>query len=122
MSASQAAEDIDIDDEPKKEEVEQKGEAKLQAAAMKNVTSAGPERTIDANTAKAAITKLTMVDKVKRAPTVADKIKALSDVQIKQEDLETIVKELDIRRDIAELTLREHKGNAVEAMRALLSK
>jgi len=96
------------------------GEVQQQNAALAKVTTETTERALDANKAKAAITKLTITAKQK-PPTVAERIKALSSVQVKTEHIDLIANEFDIRRDIAELTLREHNGDAVAAMRALLA-
>ena len=45
--------------------------------------------------------------------------KELAKVSIKKEDVELIVKEMEISKDKAERTLREHAGNIVEALASL---
>ena len=45
--------------------------------------------------------------------------KELAKVSIKKEDVELIVKEMEISKDKAERTLREHTGNIVEALASL---
>jgi NACalpha-BTF3-like transcription factor len=45
----------------------------------------------------------------------------LAAVSIKEEDIDLIVNELEITRTIAEVTLREHKGDVVAALRHLIS-
>lgn len=42
-------------------------------------------------------------------------------MSIKAEDVDLIVNEMEIGRDKAELTLREHKGDVVAALRHLIS-
>lgn len=42
--------------------------------------------------------------------------KELAKVVIKKEDVELIVQEMEIPRHLAELKLREHQGNVVEAL------
>uniref|UniRef100_A0A0C9SAB2 Putative huntingtin-interacting protein k n=1 Tax=Amblyomma americanum TaxID=6943 RepID=A0A0C9SAB2_AMBAM len=42
--------------------------------------------------------------------------KELSKVVIKKEDVELIMQEMEIARSVAELKLREHQGNVVEAL------
>jgi NACalpha-BTF3-like transcription factor len=43
-------------------------------------------------------------------------------VKINPADVEFIVNELEIEKNVAERTLREHKGDAVAATRQLLSR
>ncbi|XP_021862513.1 uncharacterized protein [Spinacia oleracea] len=46
--------------------------------------------------------------------------KELAAVKINAEDIDTIANELELDRKVAERTLREHKGDAVAAVRSLL--
>ncbi|KAI5698661.1 hypothetical protein M8J75_010128 [Diaphorina citri] len=48
-----------------------------------------------------------------------EKERELQKVSIKKEDVELIVKELEISRILAERTLREHCGNLINALTAL---
>ncbi|CAD5322284.1 unnamed protein product [Arabidopsis thaliana] len=48
--------------------------------------------------------------------------KELASVKINPADVEFIVNELEIEKNVAERTLREHKGDAVAATRQLLSR
>ncbi|XP_034247773.1 huntingtin-interacting protein K [Thrips palmi] len=43
----------------------------------------------------------------------------LSKVSIKKDDVELIVREMEITRQLAERKLREHRGNVVEALQSL---
>ncbi|KAK3920874.1 Huntingtin-interacting protein K [Frankliniella fusca] len=43
----------------------------------------------------------------------------LSKVSIKKDDVELIVREMEISRTLAERRLREHRGNVVEALQSL---
>ncbi|KAE8739509.1 hypothetical protein FOCC_FOCC015005 [Frankliniella occidentalis] len=43
----------------------------------------------------------------------------LSKVSIKKDDVELIVREMEISRSLAERKLREHRGNVVEALQSL---
>jgi len=58
----------------------------------------------------------------KRSKETAEKVarqKELAKVVIKKEDVELIMKEMEIARSTAELKLRECHGNVVEALIAL---
>lgn len=41
-------------------------------------------------------------------------------VKVKPEDVDLIANELDVPKDLAELTLKQQQGNVVEALRKLL--
>ena len=63
-----------------------------------------------------------MISDNKQAEEAAKRIareKELAKVSIKKEDVELIVKEMEISKDKAERTLREHAGNIVEALASL---
>ncbi|XP_010464237.1 PREDICTED: huntingtin-interacting protein K [Camelina sativa] len=48
--------------------------------------------------------------------------KELASVKINAEDVEIIMNELELEKNVVERTLREHKGDAVAATRELLSR
>lgn len=47
--------------------------------------------------------------------------KELAKVSIRKEDVDSIVEELEVSREVAERTLREHHGNVEDAMIALIA-
>lgn len=55
----------------------------------------------------------------KEAAERLEKEKELQNVTVKKDDIDIIVKELEISRSLAERTLREHSGNLVAALTTL---
>ena len=90
------------------------------AADLEKVTDYAEEKEIVSNSTDLsdAIANI----RNKQAAEVAERIakeKELNKIQIKKEDVDLIVEELEIPRAMAERTLREHQGSVVEALCAL---
>ncbi|XP_014225785.1 huntingtin-interacting protein K [Trichogramma pretiosum] len=118
-----ADEDINGDCEDVQQEKAQKRTAKYDsgAADLEKVTDYAEETEI-ANSAGFSDAMSIIGDK--RNKEVAEKKakeKELLKVSIKKEDVDLIMKEIEINRAVAEQTLREHKGNVVEALITLTS-
>ncbi|KAG8232530.1 hypothetical protein J437_LFUL012160 [Ladona fulva] len=89
------------------------------AADLEKVTDYAEEKEISASDALTGAMTLIGDRRNKEAAEKMAKERELLKVSIKKEDVELIVKEMEIPRSKAEHTLREHHGNIVEALIAL---
>ncbi|KAK6644371.1 hypothetical protein RUM43_000638 [Polyplax serrata] len=107
-------------DEAQKTENSQRKVAKHDsgAADLEKVTDYAEEKEI---TSSDDFSELKFIGD-RRTKEAADKIareRELAKVSIKKEDVDLIVRELEISRTVAERSLREHQGNLVNALAAL---
>ncbi|KAA0201845.1 hypothetical protein HAZT_HAZT000283 [Hyalella azteca] len=96
-------EDLDSRNKEKKEKKHDSG-----AADLERVTNYAEEKEI-----KSDADILSVINNVKRQE-YADKLQRdqeLSKVAIKKQDVELIMRELEVTKQVAERSLREHKGN-----------
>ncbi|XP_067133606.1 huntingtin-interacting protein K [Centruroides vittatus] len=85
------------------------------AADLEKVTDYAEEKEISSQDIAGAMSLIG--DKhSKETAEKAARQKELAKVTIKKEDLELIMREMEIPRSVAELKLREHHGNVVEAL------
>lgn len=98
----------------------QKKQAKYDsgAADLEKVTDYAEEKEISSQGVATAITAIG-TRRNEEALAKQEREKELLKVTIKKEDVELIVREMEISRILAERTLREHRGNVVEALIAL---
>ncbi|XP_071444274.1 huntingtin-interacting protein K [Hetaerina americana] len=89
------------------------------AADLEKVTDYAEEKEISASDAFTGAMTLIGDRRNKEAAEKMAKERELLKVSIKKEDVELIVKEMEIPRSKAEHTLREHHGNIVEALISL---
>ncbi|KAL0271118.1 UNVERIFIED_CONTAM: hypothetical protein PYX00_008321 [Menopon gallinae] len=107
-------------DEAQKNDNSQKKAAKHDsgAADLEKVTDYAEEKEISSSD---DFSELKFIGD-KRTKEAADKMareRELAKVSIKKEDVDLIVRELEISRSTAERSLREHQGNLVNALAAL---
>lgn len=102
------------------EEKSQKKSAKHDsgAADLERVTDYAEEKEISTQDVSGAIS-LIGDQRNKQAAEKIAREKELLKVSIKKEDVDLIVREMEITRSKAERTLREHHGNVVKALIAL---
>jgi len=116
--------DDDRDDEqvPVEDPVPQSGQEQKQHTDLKGLTQerSAQERELDVNKAQKAITTLGVSTKDTSKNSVAEKLKALSSVPIKNEDVEFLQYELELSREQAELLLRQNNGVLLQAIRTFL--
>lgn len=90
-----------------------------QSKALDSLTDHVEDRQLDSNRVQQAMASIA-------ADAVADRNaqrlreKELASVKINAADVEVIANELELDKKVAERTLREHKGDAVAAIRSLL--
>ncbi|KAF4529251.1 hypothetical protein B566_EDAN017709 [Ephemera danica] len=113
------------DDEVLSDEVQQEKSQKKTAkhdsgaADLEKVTDYAEEKEILASNDLAGAMTIIDYRRNKEAAERMAKERELLKVSIKKEDVELIMKEIEISRTVAERTLREHHGNVVEALVAL---
>uniref|UniRef100_T1JG16 Nascent polypeptide-associated complex subunit alpha-like UBA domain-containing protein n=1 Tax=Strigamia maritima TaxID=126957 RepID=T1JG16_STRMM len=90
------------------------------AADLEKVTDYAEEKEISSEDIKDAMTLIGDKRSKENAEKVARE-KELAKVIIKKEDVELIMREMEISRTAAELKLREHHGNVVEALVSLIN-
>eukprot|EP00093_Oithona_nana_P005828 05828.XXX_88969_88561_1 [CDS] Oithona nana genome sequencing. len=89
------------------------------AADLEKVTDYAEEKEIGSSSAAEDAIAVINNKQVEEAAKRMAREKELAKVSIKKEDVELIVKEMEISKDKAERTLREHAGNIVEALASL---
>merc|ERR1712062_747698 len=89
------------------------------AADLEKVTDYAEEKEIGSSSAAEDAIAVINNKQVEEAAKRMAREKELAKVSIKKEDVELIVKEMEISKEKAERTLREHAGNIVEALASL---
>ncbi|KDR23047.1 huntingtin-interacting protein K [Zootermopsis nevadensis] len=120
MADDEANGDIGGDSDEVQQEKSQKKIAKYDsgAADLEKVTDYAEEKEIFTADLSGAMT----IIGDRRNKEVAEKMakeRELLKVSIKKEDVDLIMREMEISRNLAERTLREHHGNIVEALVSL---
>ncbi|XP_046982874.1 huntingtin-interacting protein K [Schistocerca americana] len=112
--------DVGADSDEVQQDKEKKKVAKYDsgAADLEKVTDYAEEKEICSADFSGAMTIIGDKRNKEKAEKMA-KERELLKVSIKKEDVDLIVREMEISRTIAERTLREHHGNVVEALVAL---
>ncbi|XP_044742576.1 huntingtin-interacting protein K [Chrysoperla carnea] len=115
-----AKENVNGDTDEGQQDKQQKKTAKYDsgAADLERVTDYAEEKEISSQDFSGALS-LIGDRRNKEAAEKQARERELLKVSIKKEDVDLIVKELEISRLVAERTLREHHGNIVEALVAL---
>ncbi|CAG7890841.1 hypothetical protein BRARA_A03651 [Brassica rapa] len=92
-----------------------------QSKALDKLTDRVEDRQLDSNRVQSAMASIAAS---READLNAKRLreKELASVKINAADVELIVKELELEKNMVERTLREHKGDAVAATRELLSR
>lgn len=109
-----------VADDEETEEVEETKGSKRDGADVSKVTDFVEQKEIDsakASQAIASITKDVEVDREKEAA----RERELAAVSIEQADVELIASEMELDKAVAERTLREHKGDVVQALNTLVA-
>ncbi|XP_012268628.1 huntingtin-interacting protein K [Athalia rosae] len=113
-----ADEDVNGDSDEVQQEKSQKKAAKYDsgAADLERVTDYAEEKEISSSDDfSCALTIIGDRRNKERAEKIARE-KELLKVSIHKEDVDLIMKEMEINRGLAERTLREHRGDVVEAL------
>ncbi|XP_066995186.1 huntingtin-interacting protein K [Anabrus simplex] len=120
MADEEANGDLGGDSDEVQHEKSQKKVAKYDsgAADLEKVTDYAEEKEICSADLSGAMTIIGDRRKKEAAERIA-KERELLKVSIKKEDVDLIVREMEISRNLAERTLREHRGNVVEALISL---
>ncbi|KAG0359705.1 hypothetical protein BG005_000331 [Podila minutissima] len=111
--------DKDDGEEEEKAEKGQSGEAK---AAMKNMTGYQPEverSGVDSTKLEKAMSLLTDVGKKQKAEKAAAH-KEVEKVTLTKEDVELVMAEFELTKPVAEKYLKEHGGNVIKTLDALV--
>ncbi|CAF2373936.1 huntingtin-interacting protein K [Brassica rapa] len=92
-----------------------------QSKALDKLTDRVEDRQLDSNRVQSAMASIAAS---READLNAKRLreKELASVKINAADVELIVNELELEKNVVERTLREHKGDAVAATRELLSR
>ncbi|CAA7017078.1 unnamed protein product [Microthlaspi erraticum] len=92
-----------------------------QSKALDKLTDRVEDRQLDSSRVQSAMASIAAS---READLNAKRLreKELASVKINAADVEIIVKELELEKNVVERTLREHKGDAVAATRELLSR
>jgi len=85
------------------------------AADLEKVTDYAEEKEINVTDIGSILANLNQSNKQK-----CEREKQLAAVKISKADVELIMNELDIKKQLAERTLREHNGNVVDALMQLV--
>lgn len=118
------ADEDNVNGNPEGEEVPEKGQQKKAAkydsgaADLEKVTDYAEEKEISPQDVAGAISAIGD-QREKAALEKQAREKELLKVSIKKEDVDLIVREMEITRTLAERTLREYHGNVVNALIAL---
>ncbi|PNF26641.1 Huntingtin-interacting protein K [Cryptotermes secundus] len=120
MADDEANGDIGGDSDEVQQEKSQKKTAKYDsgAADLEKVTDYAEEKEIFTADLSGAMTIIGDRRNKEAAEKMA-KERELLKVSIKKEDVDLIMREMEISRSLAERTLREHHGNVVEALVSL---
>ncbi|GAQ79479.1 hypothetical protein KFL_000310290 [Klebsormidium nitens] len=113
-----------MSDDP--QEAEGNGDPKMasrdvqqQSKALNSITDYVEEKEMDASKVKQAMESINASDAAdKQAQRLREK--ELAAVKVSQSDLDVIVNELELDKKEAERILREHKGDAVAALRSYI--
>ncbi|KAH0560635.1 huntingtin-interacting protein K [Cotesia typhae] len=113
-----ADEDVNGDSDEVQQEKSQKKVAKYDsgAADLERVTDYAEEKEISSSDGFSCALSIIGDRRNKEQAEKKAKERELLKVSIKKEDVDLIMKELEINRTRAERTLREHRGNIVEAL------
>ncbi|KAG0025670.1 hypothetical protein BGZ82_009898 [Podila clonocystis] len=114
-----AEDDKDDAEEEEKAEKGTSGEAK---AAMKNMTGYQPEverSGVDSTKLEKAMSLLTDVGKKQKAEKAAAQ-KEVEKVTLAKEDVELVMSEFELTKPVAEKYLKEHGGNVIKTLDALV--
>ncbi|KAF7995745.1 hypothetical protein HCN44_006852 [Aphidius gifuensis] len=113
-----ADEDNNGDSDELQQEIIQKRIAKYDsgAADLERVTDYAEEKEITSSDGFSCALSLIGDRRNKEAAEKIAREKELQKISIKKEDVDLIMKEMEINRNKAERTLREHNGNVVEAL------
>jgi NACalpha-BTF3-like transcription factor len=100
----------------------QSGQEQKQHSDLKGLTQKDfvQEKELDVSKAQKAITTLGVSATDISKNSITEKLKALSSVPIKNEDVEFLQHELELSREQAELLLRQNNGVLLQAIRAFL--
>ncbi|KAJ7550848.1 hypothetical protein O6H91_07G121400 [Diphasiastrum complanatum] len=90
-----------------------------QSKALDSLTDHVEDRQLDSSRVQQAIASIAASSEADRN-TQRLKDKELAAVKINQADVDVIANELELDKKVAERMLREHKGNAVAAIRSFL--
>ncbi|KAL0744253.1 hypothetical protein Bca4012_085766 [Brassica carinata] len=92
-----------------------------QSKALDKLTDRVEDRQLDSNRVQSAMAS---IGASREADLNAKRLreKELASVKVNAADVELIVNELELEKNVVERTLREHKGDAVAATRELLSR
>ncbi|KYQ49927.1 Huntingtin-interacting protein K [Trachymyrmex zeteki] len=112
-----ADDDVNGDSDDVQQEKSQKKAAKYDsgAADLEKVTDYAEEKEISSSDGFSCALSIIGDRRDKEAAEKKAKEKELLKVSIKKEDVDLIMKEMEISRILAEQTLREHRGDIVEA-------
>ena len=105
-------------DEEEAEEENATG-SKRDGADISRVTDFVEQKELDSKKASEAIARMTAEMKVDREAE-AQRERELAAVKIEQADVDLIVAEMELDKDIAERKLREHKGDVVATLTTLV--
>ncbi|XP_003487386.2 huntingtin-interacting protein K [Bombus vosnesenskii] len=110
--------DVNGDSDEVQQEKSQKKAAKYDsgAADLEKVTDYAEEKEISSSDGFSCALSIIGDRRNKEAAEKKAREKELLKVPIKKEDVDLIMKEMEINRNVAEQTLREHSGNIVEAL------
>ncbi|XP_043466075.1 huntingtin-interacting protein K [Leptopilina heterotoma] len=113
-----ADEDVNGDSDEVQQEKSQKRTAKYDsgAADLERVTDYAEEKEISSSEDFSCALSIIGDRRNKEVAEKKAKEKELLKISIKKEDVDLIVKEMEINRNLAEQTLREHRGDVVEAL------
>ncbi|XP_063990589.1 huntingtin-interacting protein K [Diachasmimorpha longicaudata] len=118
ISGGMADEDINGDSDEVQQEKSQKKTAKYDsgAADLERVTDYAEEKEISSSDGFSNALSIIGDRRNKEAAEKKAKEKELLKVSIKKEDVDLIMGEMEINRNLAERTLREHRGDVVQAL------
>ncbi|KOC59886.1 Huntingtin-interacting protein K [Habropoda laboriosa] len=110
--------DVNGDSDEVQQEKSQKKTAKYDsgAADLEKVTDYAEEKEIPSSVGITCALSIIGDQRNKEAAEKKAREKELLKVSIKKEDVDLIMKEMEISRNVAEQTLREHGGNVVDAL------
>ncbi|KAK9303717.1 hypothetical protein QLX08_004712 [Tetragonisca angustula] len=110
--------DVNGDSDEVQQEKSQKKTAKHDsgAADLEKVTDYAEEKEISSSDGFSCALSIIGDRRNKEVAEKKAREKELLKVPIKKEDVDLIMKEMEINRNVAEQTLREHRGNVVEAL------
>ncbi|KAG0225842.1 hypothetical protein BGW42_004068 [Actinomortierella wolfii] len=117
-----ASDDKDKDD-VEEEEKQEKGQAGEAKAAMRSMTAYQQEierEGVDAAKLEKAMAFITEVNKKQKTEKAA-KQQDVAKVSLAKEDVETLMAEMEMNKPTAEKHLKEHGGNLVKALEALVN-